>query len=253
MTSLIEADAPTAWQDLEARVAKILDECGYDVEVQKNVRLARGDVKVDVWADDHSLPPNVVVIECKNWAASVTKGVVHGFRTVVGDSGANTGLLVSTAGFQAGATAAAEYSNVDLIDWSGFQELFAERWFRLYMAPQLHGEADPLVEYTEPINSRVSRKVAALSDEQGEQLESLREKHTPLAMAFIAMYMDIPGRSGEIPFPNLPLRSTLPERHADHIPDLVLDATALRPLLDALLAAYREAIGEFDEVFGERA
>ena len=100
MTVLIEANPPGSWQDLEARVAQILTECGYEVESQKNVPLARGDVNIDVWADDHSSPQNIIVVECKHWATPVTKSVVHSFRTVVGDSGANTGLIVSSAGFQ---------------------------------------------------------------------------------------------------------------------------------------------------------
>jgi hypothetical protein len=53
MTVLIEANSPGRWQDLDAQVAQILKEWGYDVEVQKNVQLARGDVNIDVWADDH--------------------------------------------------------------------------------------------------------------------------------------------------------------------------------------------------------
>ncbi len=45
----IETNAPTTWQDLEANVARILEECGYAIEVQKNVQLAgRGDVNIDV-------------------------------------------------------------------------------------------------------------------------------------------------------------------------------------------------------------
>jgi hypothetical protein len=51
----------------------VLAECGYDVEVQKNVKLARGDVDIDVWADDHSGPPNVIAIECKRWKTSVRR------------------------------------------------------------------------------------------------------------------------------------------------------------------------------------
>jgi hypothetical protein len=38
-----------------------------------------------------------------------------------------------------------------------------------------------------------------------------------------------------------------------HVPDDVLDATALRPFMDTLLEYSRRAIAEFDEVFGERA
>jgi hypothetical protein len=51
-----EGQLPGTWQELEAVVGRALAECGYDVEVQKNVKLARGDVDIDVWADDHSSP-----------------------------------------------------------------------------------------------------------------------------------------------------------------------------------------------------
>jgi restriction system protein len=253
MTALIEADAPTTWQELEARVAKVLGECGYEVAVQKNVPLARGDVDVDVWADDRSSPPNVIAVECKHWATAATKSVVHGFRTVVGDSGANTGLIVSTAGFQEGAVKAAAYSNVRLTNWVEFQEIFVGRWFGLYMASHLREEADPLVEYTEPINSRIFRKADALPDDRREQFKALREKYFGLGMGFIPMYVGIPGRSESPTIPDLPLRDTMIETYVDYVPAQVLDATALRPLLGALKDAYASAIAEFDEVFGERA
>jgi restriction system protein len=151
MTVLIEANPPGRWQDLEAQVAQILKECGYDVEVQKNVPLARGDVNIDVWADDHSSPQNIIAVECKHWATPATKNVVHGFRTVVGDSGANTGLIVSSAGFQEGAVEAAAYSNVRLLNWFDFQAMFIMRWFRQFMLPTVIEQTDALRDYTEPI------------------------------------------------------------------------------------------------------
>ena len=104
----IEAAPPATWQALEAKVAQILAECGYAVEVQKNVELAgRGDANIDVWADEQTSPPNVIAVECKNWKTPAKKHEVHAFRMVVGESGANTGLLVSAAGFQKGALEAA--------------------------------------------------------------------------------------------------------------------------------------------------
>jgi len=94
--ALIEDGAPDRWQDLESSVARILTECGYDVELQKKVKLpGRGSRNVDVWADDHSSPPNAIAVECKRWARPATQTVVDAFRMVVGESGANTGLLVS--------------------------------------------------------------------------------------------------------------------------------------------------------------
>lgn len=260
MTTLIEADGPANWQDLEGRVAQILAECGYDVEVQKNVKLARGDVNIDVWADDHSSPPNVIVVECKHWATPATKNVVHGFRTVVGDSGANTGLIVSSAGFQEGAIEAAAYSNVRLLNWQEFQRRFVVRWFRTYMSPRVAEETDALHEYTEPVNARIARKANALSAERQEQLRVLTQRHFPLAVAnftFHPVVLEHLLPDGESPIPTLPLRATAERPRGSElvglVPDDVLDARALRPLMDVLIGHSRHATAGFDEVFGERA
>jgi restriction system protein len=258
MANLIEQDSPLTWRELEAAVARILGECGYEVEMQKNVELAgRGNVNIDVWADERTSPPNVIAVECKNWATPATRHEVHAFRTVVGDSGANTGLLVSSAGFQRGAIAAAAYSNVRLLDWIEFQEMFAVRWFRNYFSPRLAEETDPLHEYTEPINSRIFRKADALPEERREQFKALRDRYAALAVqnfVFHPVVIDnLLSKAADGP-PSLPLRPMATEAAFDQvIPADVLDATALRPLLEASVEHSLLAIAEFDAVFGERA
>jgi restriction system protein len=259
VTPLIEAGPPTSWRKLEERVAEILDECGYDVEIQKNATLARGNVNIDVWADDHSSPPNIIAVECKYWATPADKNVVHAFRTVVGDSGANTGLIVSSAGFQKGAVEAAAYSNVRLLDWVQFQEMFVTRWFTEYMCPRVTEEADALKEYTEPINSRIVRKASRLPKDRVEQLNALETKYLLLAVTTMAFNPVLLDRrpDGETRLPTLPLRlSTVHPRGSQlvgQVPDELLDAPALRPLMTALVEHSRRATAEFDEVFGERA
>lgn len=257
MSTLIEAAPPTTWQELEANVARILGECGYEVEVQKHVALARGDVNIDVWADEHASPPNVIAVECKNWVTPVTRHEVHAFRTVVGDSGANTGLLVSSAGFQRGAMAAAAYSNVRLLDWIEFQEMFVVRWYRNYFSPTLAEETDPLHEYTEPINSRIFKKADALREANRVQFKALRDRYFPLAVqnfAFHPIVIDnLLSKAAEDP-PSLPLRTMAAAKEFDHLlPDDVLDAIALRPLMEASIEHSLLAIAEFDALFGERA
>lgn len=145
--------------------------------------LARGEVNVDVYALERTSPPNVVIVECKNWAAAVNKNVVHAFRSVVGDSGANIGLLVSAGGFHSGAHEAAQYTNVRLLDWAGFQRTYVERWYRTFFGDRLRDEANPLIEYTEPINSRIARKENALPEDRRTQAYELRVRYWPLAMA----------------------------------------------------------------------
>jgi hypothetical protein len=257
VTLLIESGLPGTWQDLEAQVAQILDECGYEVEMHKDVHLARGDVNIDVWADDHGSPPNVFAVECKCWATLVPKNVVHGFRTVVGDSGANTGLIVSSRGFQAGAVDAAAYSNVQLTTWAEFQRMFASRWFNRYMSPMLAKETEALHEYTERINTRVFRKADELPEDRRDQFKALRQRHLPLAILNLMLHpiaVECLVSSGALPLPDLPLRNAtdLGELE-DRVPEDVLDATALRPLMTSLIEHSRRAIAEFDEVFGQRA
>jgi restriction system protein len=254
MSTPIEAEAPARWHDLEARVARILRECGYDVENQKRVELAgRGAANIDVWARDHSSPPNVIVVECKLWKRRASQTLVHSFRTVVGDSGANTGLLVSSSGFQAGAIDAAKYSNVRLVDWRGFQDTFVERWYRTYMAPHLIRQVGPLIEYTEPFNSRVARKAETLTVERRDQLKALRDRYSGVALGLIPLYVDVAGLTDAPTVPHLPLRESATDDRSRLFPDSVLDAPALRILLEELTVAFTTAIAAFDGLFGERA
>lgn len=257
VTWLIEAGSPSTWQDLEEQTARILDECEYDVQVQKNVQLARGDVNIDVWADDHSSPPAIIAVECKHWATPVTKNVVHAFRSVVGDSGANTGLIVSSHGFQAGAFEAATYSNVSLLTWTEFQTMFANRWFRRYMTRILAAETEALHEYTELINTRIFRKADELSENRRDQFKVLRRRHAPLAAVNLALhpaFLDHFAQPDGSPFPHLPLRTNIQLGELeDQVPDEVLEAAALRPLMNMLIEHSRRATADFDNVFGQRA
>jgi restriction system protein len=253
VTALIEANVPDRWEDLERQAARILEECGYEVSVQHTVPLARGSVKVDVYAIEHTSPPNVLVLECKNWRMAAPKTVVHAFRTVVTDSGANIGFVISGAGFQEGAIEAARYTNIRLVTWEEFQTVFVERWYQQYMAPRLREEADPLIEYTEPINSRIFRKADELPKDRRERFKTLREKHFVLGMGLIPLFLASLGKTEGPVIPELPLRATTLSDFEDALPAGVLDAPALRLLLTALTDSYRAAIAEFDDVFGERA
>jgi hypothetical protein len=261
VTTLIEAYPPTSWQDLETGVARILTECGYDAEVQKNVDLARGDATVDVWADDHSSPQNVIAVECKHWVRPATKNVVHAFRSVVGDSGANTGFIVSSAGFQRGAIEAAEYSNVRLLDWHQFQEIFALRWYKRYMTLTLSEQTSSLQEYTERYNARVIRDSASISQDKLQQLRILRDRYKPLAECVYAFNpihdLVMPGGAK---LPPLPLRRTrfnpfrsnetgLMSSDMTSISEDMLNASALRPLMETLVKHSLYAIAEFDAIF----
>jgi restriction system protein len=253
---MIELEAPTTWQELQTNVAQILGEAGFDAQVGVEQLMARGQVEIDVLAmDAESVPPILIACECKRWSVRVPQTVVHAFRTVVTDTGANLGLIVSAVGFQSGAFEAAAFSNVRLLNWAQFQEMFCERWFRTYMVPQMKTELDPLVEYTEPINSRNCRRADALPHAKREAFKKLRERHLGLAAALLPYVYSMRGVGDGASAPELPLRPRLSmvAGVGQQLPDDVLDAVALRQLLDALVRSWRAAIAEFDTIFGCRA
>jgi len=252
---LINQGAPRDWLDLQKQVHQILDECGFESEIEKVIQTVRGRVSIDVYArDPESQPPTIFLCECKHWQSRVPQTVVHALRTVVTDHGANWGFIVSSAGFQSGAYVAAANSNVKLLTWSELQGLFSERWVEKYMLPRLERETLPLVEYTEEVNSRIFRKADRLSEASQKRFVELRRRWQDLG--FLSQHLFVGLQLFEDRLPQLPLR--VPDQPGESIrrqnlPDRVLDATCLRDFTNDICDAAREGIAEFDQVFGERA
>jgi hypothetical protein len=250
---LIEETEPDTWQDLESGVARILNEAGLLAQQGKTLETARGSVNVDVVASDDTINPSVLTIfECKYWKRPVPQTVIHAFRTIVVDSGANAGLIVSRRGFQAGAEDAAQFSSIRLVDWHKFQELYADRWLDNYMKPQVSSVLGSLHEYVEPMNSRIFRKADALPESKRAEFKRLRLEHGAAVMILAVMFSDVPlpiTRTGPLP---LPLRQALPGDE-NSLPDTVVDAASLRALMKAIIEYAEVTTKSFDMVFGERA
>lgn len=252
---MINSVSPTDWKDLQNQVAQILSECGFEVDIEKDITTARDTVNIDVHAVDPSQKPATVYLcECKYWKSRVPKTVVHAFRTVVHDYGANWGLIISSKGFQQGAYDAAQYTNVQLLSWKEFQQLFVDRWYDRYFVPHLYKVAGPLAEYAEPINSRILRKADALTPEAFQQFRLLREKYQQLAT--LAMPLFFPALLTGNPRLTPPLRVALSDQTAQasaNLPQDLLDARSLREFLEVYILRFTEAVQEFDQVVDERA
>jgi restriction system protein len=258
---IIEHGQPANWRALQDQVGRILEESGFVVEVDEELAIARGKVAVDVIAQDPlSSPPLLYVCECKYWSRRVPKTVVHAFRTVVSDLGANVGLIISCRGYQSGASEAAQYTNVRLLTWQEFQELFVERWYEKHFVPALRSVAEPLVDYTEPINSRVFRKADALDSSRQEQFRELRSVYNDLAFLALPLYLRLPGlaalSAGVRRRVGLPLRSSLRVQVSTATPSVsndLLDCDNYRQLLEMLSQKIEKGVDEFDLLFRERA
>lgn len=255
---------PNDWKDLQQQVSQILKECGLETDLERSIETARGTVEIDVYAEDKTQQPTVTYLcECKHWASSVPQTIVHAFRTVVIDYGANFGLLISSKAFQSGAYAAAKNSNVKLLTWGEFQELFVERWINTYMLPRIYREADPLIEYTEPINSRIFRKADALDEERQQKFIELRKQyqflayfalHISIQSSLAASFISAP--SIRRPFPELPIKQGMSVKNykvEGGLPIDLISADSLKDFLNILSKHILEGVSSFDEVFGKRA
>ncbi|MEW6532783.1 MAG: restriction endonuclease [Thermodesulfobacteriota bacterium] len=246
---------PAVWKDLQDMAGRILSECGYDTETDKTIETARGPVNVDVYVSDTKGRPEITfLVECKHWASAVPKTIVHAFRTVVSDFGANVGYIISSQGFQTGALTAARNSPLRLVTWEDFQSDFYDQWIENYFIPKIAEAAGPLEEYTEPINSRIIKKANNLSKERQCEFKLLRNKYLGLASVVLPYSVTIP--VFDRPPLELPLRKkegSFNQTAEFWIPDDLLDASTLRGFLDAFCRNASLAISEFDRIFGERA
>jgi hypothetical protein len=210
---MIETGAPQTWEALENISAEILRETGFTVEQRKEVKLVRGTGNVDiVFTDTGATPPITTFVECKHWKSQVTKKEVQAFRTVVQDAGAHSGMLLSSCGFQSGAFDAAINSNVRLINWTQFEEIYEDVWTDNYLRPLLRPAFEPLVDLTEPLSSKLCRKLGDLSVEECRPVIEIAEGLAGFAFFGLRLYVEwrenFPGfSSGKL---QLPLRNSLP-------------------------------------------
>lgn len=202
---------PTNWTDLQNKVAQIFDEIGCIVAIEKEITTARGVVNVDVFVEDVTKSPRLIyVCECKYWESQIPKSVIHSFRTVVTDSGAHAGYLISKRGYQSGAYEAATNSNVMLLSWNEFQEFFLDAWYvgmlkkvhsacaglRQYIMPPFDGSINKLLDTNKEAQSlywAMYTKFCAFGEIMSMYSEYLNEK-TPLPHTIIDPRRDSNGK-----------------------------------------------------------
>lgn len=242
---MITSSNPTTWEQLEEYVADILTKCGMTVESQKALELVRGKVNVDVYSEqDFNGRTSRFVFECKHWSNPVPKSVIHGFRTVVSDSGANFGYIISKCGFQGGAIEAVDLTNVKLLTWLEFQNEFESDYFENYFRPKIKEYVDPICTPTEPIAPiALSRR---LDDKNIEQFLALKDEYEIFAHICLTQfpYMDIALGKGPL---KLPLSSSYPEATAK-LPPSIVEIEGYEEFLNEAKKISNDAYEKFQEV-----
>ena len=148
---MIYESEPKTWKDLQNKVAEILNESGIDAKVEYHPNSVRSDIEIDVYACEKiGNRDNIFVIECKNWNHKIPQTVVHAVRTVVQDVGGNTGYIISRKGFQKGAYEAAKLTNIKLLTWNEFQDLFEEQWRKIFFDEYIEQNWRKVIDYSDP-------------------------------------------------------------------------------------------------------
>ncbi|HZV70693.1 MAG TPA: restriction endonuclease [Saprospiraceae bacterium] len=144
----VYSQEPKDWKELQNMTSKFMTEIEYNCEIEKDINTVRGKVKVDVLAENNKIsPPSKILFECKYWDSAIPKTVIHSFRTVVSDFGANHGFIISKNGFQKGSFDASKNTNITLLTWSSFLEYFKENWIKA-MTKQVNILNHDLLTYT---------------------------------------------------------------------------------------------------------
>ncbi|NCL76396.1 restriction endonuclease [Rhodococcus sp. YH1] len=104
-----------AWKDYQEEAAQFYRSLGLIATTDERIEGVRGTHDIDVAVRGrHGGIDFLWIVECKRWARPIPKEKVAALSSVVADIGASRGILLSEAGFQAGALRMAERSNVTL-------------------------------------------------------------------------------------------------------------------------------------------
>jgi restriction system protein len=238
---VITAIPPTDWRDLQQQVARIFQESGLEAEVEKEIVTVRGGTTVDVFARDlGQLQPITYLCECKHWQTPVRRGEVNAFLTTIAGYGANCGLIVSSGGFQSGAYEAAKNTNIRLLTWPEFQEMFVGLWVKAFMKQRLRAELEPLLEYMVPSYPFGF----ILTPDARREIKSLRQKYADLvSLGESLVYIKVFNESSSV---NLARRPDTSETLLGKIPE----SAGLRQFLETYTQDVRTAVADFERAFG---
>ncbi|HBT4834043.1 TPA: restriction endonuclease [Klebsiella variicola subsp. variicola] len=252
---MIDDPLPKNWQDLQTGVQRIFRNVGLHAEVEVDLETPRGSVNVDVHAIDlRSVDKITYIVECKNWGTSIPQTVVHSFTTVMHETGANIGFIISKHGLQQGAKQYTRNTNIIGMTYLEFQQRYFEAWWKRYFCPRIGDAADEPLQYVEPINSKRDREYAKLSLQEQEKFDQLRQEKSVSVMAlsmlnfgFISKALNT-GNLLDVP---KDLDDFKTRFLAQICPHIEWHCSTYRELLESILEYLSDTKAEFDAIFGK--
>lgn len=249
---MIDDPLPSDWKELQNGVRRILRNIGLSADVEVELETPRGSVNVDVLAVDvRSVDQIKYVVECKNWATAVPKTVVHSFTTVMNETGANIGFIISKHGLQAGAAEYTENTNITGMTYLEFQQRYFRLWWLRYFCPRIGDAADRVLQYVEPFNGRRDRLYAELDDSKKSRFDTLRKINEVTVMCLSMFNMvHFPKMGGELRDPPVDLDAFRTGILAKVAPHIRWHCGDFRSLLEIILQYLTDLEEDFNALFG---
>lgn len=112
-----------SWREYQHEAADVLHQLGFSTKVDDKLPDRSGELqKVDVSASIVLVGVRLLwVVECKSWKRPLPVNSVRTLITLVGDLGADRGLLISESGFQSGVCLNAKGRNITLTSLAGLR------------------------------------------------------------------------------------------------------------------------------------
>jgi hypothetical protein len=249
---MIDHKLPKDWKDLENKVAQILAEAGLKTSVEEDIDTVRVKTNVDIVAVDESQSPKVCYLcECKYWKRNVPLEKVNSLRSTVADYGANFGIIISKNGFQKGAYEAARKTNIRLVNWFEFQDMFEDKWWKA-ICITLYEEFDTLINYADitPLNFKTRKW------KQIENDEAKCKKFSQLLTKYREIGYEIMGLGVEALMPLPPPKPTFPmifKIPSNQNRTKTKKLNSLREYTDCLVFYGKKALKEFAELFPDNS
>lgn len=251
---MIDNPLPQDWRDLQSGVQRIFRSVGLSAYVEADLKTPRGSVNVDVMAVDvRSVDKIRYIVECKNWRSSIPQSVVHSFTTVMHETGANIGFIISKHGLQHGARQYTQNTSIVGLTYLEFQRRYFEAWWKRYFCPLVGDAADNPLRYTEPCNSVRDSAYENLNPQDQEKFDRLRNESSASLMAlsmFNYLSMAPVFNTGSL----LDVPRDLDEFKARVLavitPHIEWHCQTFRGLLEIILDYLRDVEADFDAIFG---
>lgn len=251
---MIDDPLPMNWKDLQTGVQRIFRNVGLYAEVEVNIKTPRGSVNVDVHATDpRSVDKIRYIVECKNWGSSVPQTVVHSFTTIMHETGANIGFIISKHGLQLGAKQYTQNTNITGMTYLEFQLRYFEAWWKRYFCPLIGDAADKVLLYTEEFNTQRDRAYDKLSTQNKERFDKLRRQESGSIMILSMFnYMSISRGLNTGTFLEVPksLDDFKVKVLAQITPHIQWHSDTFRELLRTILQYLADIKSEFEMIFG---